>query len=310
MKKILLRLVHSIVLYVLVIVNLTGCMQQLNESTGEEPVILDIQILDDSVVCLKKEDNEKKLIEIQGENEVLLQTFPIDVDMEYNKNDSSYYYILQNKLMKYSLKDYKKIEICDIDADYLMYCTDHYLLCNDPIDTIVDLRTYEIKNIIPLQSSIIVQDAYKDEFYYWDYSTHEMCSYNCETNKSSVLISYGEESNKDITIGKRVGDMFYYVNDDTEFLYRISLLDEHNPETILKKKIIDISYTGKDIIAAVNDSGDISFCRIGDENTITELAKWDGANYIVNGSCIMTVSENKLAAGVIYDSVLYDINIP
>ena len=57
--------------------------------------------------------------------------------------------------------------------------------------SITNENPLEIKKITPLQSTIIVQDAYKDEFYYWDYNTHEMCSYNCETNQSSVFRSGG-----------------------------------------------------------------------------------------------------------------------
>ena len=131
-------------------------------------------------------------------------------------------------------------------------------------------------------------------------------------NKTVCTISviYSRERNPAVVMvaGMFHNDSFYYA-DSRGGLRKIFIEDGNITDTLVStKSVIALARAGSEIVVATKENSDIVFYSCSNNDELTRLAEWNEADYIVNGSCLLSASTNKIACTVTSEQEIFEFS--
>lgn len=292
----------------ILILFLCGCTDHRSKPTGEDAHIIDLQIINNTVYWLERTDGAFELFCRDPSEKSVVTRFPAVAGITYCKELGCYLYIANGALSAYyPLSDITE-KGCDLQANAVLCATEDYILVSTESE---DLRVQienggkqAVENMPPIDAKIL--DIYGNVIVFWDADQDSVFQYDCYSDSISKI--YSRERNPAVVMiaGMFHNDSFYYA-ESRGGLHKVFIEDGSITDTLVStKSVIALARSDSGMIVATKEKSNIVFYSCSSNDELTQLAEWIDTDYIVNGSCLLNASTNKVACAVTSDLEIFE----
>ena len=277
---------------------LSGC-SVFKEETGAPAYVRGIGTAGGEAYYLLYEDGLELYRSGEGGDEKA-EEFPENSVSAVYGGEGIWYCLSDGRLKAFDCLEKSAEEICSVSAESLMWAADGYISAADK----------EGELIIKSDGSIVkraensprkILSAVGDEVLHWDSEQNALCLYSCERDENEIIYPLGEER-CEIAAGVISEETIYFAK--TKLGLYTANIEDKTEVRLTGKDIIGLTEYGGKIIAAAKDGKDICF-YLAEGDGLTEIAKWEGADYVVSGSLIMSFDGEYLAAALTDKKEIY-----
>ena len=289
---------------------LCGCSDHGLKPTGEYAHIIDLQLINNTVYWLERTDGTFELFCRDTSEKTVVTSFPDVTGITFCKELGCYLYIANGVLSAYYPSSDVTTKVCDLQANAVLCATEDYVLVStESGDLRVEIENggkQAVDNMPSIDAKIL--DVYGNVIVFWDEKQDSVFQYDCDSDSISVI--YSRERNPAVVMvaGMFHNDSFYYA-ESRGGLRKIFIEDGNITDTLVStKSVIALARAGSEIVVATKENSDIVFYSCSNNDELTRLAEWNEADYIVNGSCLLSASTNKIACTVTSEQEIFEFS--
>ena len=297
-----------VALFLILMPLLCGCAGQQPKPTGEYAYIFDLRLIDNTVYWLGKTAGTYELFRGNATDKESIMRFPGITGIAFCDASDCYLYSAEGVLSAYYPASDRLELVCSLQAVSILCATENYVLASSETENIrIKIKngsTRALENMPPADARIL--DIYGNSVIYWDESKSAICRFDCDRDSVSVLYSR-EPSTSSVMVTGILFDGSLYYAESQGGLNEISNKSESAVNShILSKSVVATARTDTGMVLAAKEASDIVFYILTDEEALTELAVWHDAKYVVNGSCLLCASSNKIACAVTSQEEIFE----
>jgi len=291
---------------------ISGCRSNKIEQTGEPAYIFDVHLINNTPYWIGKFDDVFELHRGSIDQSVCVKSFPDDTLVFFCENKTCYYYLDDGVLAAYSPVTNQVCSICESLEGSLMCAIGDYCLISTDTKTLrINTNNGEVLPAENMPSGFFeALDVINNSFIFWDHHQHTICLYDCEKDSINVLYTREQPTSSVMVTAILYRDSLYFAETQGGFRKIPSTMPYEFPITVSSMKVIAAERTDHGLVIAVANGSDIYFYSMSEDEKLIEFAVWQNARYILPGSCLLCVSEDKIACAVTSEWAVFEADLP
>ena len=301
-----------IALLLILLLSLCGCADYREKPTGEPAYIRDLQLINNTVYWLERTDGSYALFRGNADEKERIKRFPDVAGIAFCEDLNGYLYAADGVLSAYDPESDTTAKICDLYANALLCATEDYVLAStESGDLRIEIANGSKQAVEHMpRKGVEILDINGNVIVFWDHNQSAICKYDCDRDSTAVLYSRARNPAVVMVTAIMQNGWLYYA-ESAGGLHKISMEDESAASRLVSvKSVIAMARAGDGMVLAIKERSDLVFYLCSGEDAMTELAVWHDANYIVNGSCLLSASDNKIACAVTSEQQIFEFEIP
>jgi len=283
----------------------------------------EIGIINNKLWYVQYNEEEKAYVLYCKDDEEIRNVFFKDISCPvYSSYDNCFYYVHKNAVYSYDPAFEQNVKVVDLPKLPLKFCRiddvteDYILLCDKrtgyPVG-ILNLYNKTVTNLNIEEGTDVNRTCATNTnkfFFVITTDTLEILSmFHCYDNSMDTIVINEKNTSKHIKGAQLYKDTIYYFESDGT-LYSVKCTGSNSyskPEMVTSIRGIIAMSDHEDgiVFATLNDENTIDFIMLADSGEVTPLDTWDNNKYLVPGTCLLSVKDNKLACVITNENEFY-----